>query len=179
MMRSVPLLGVLAVSVAASFMCSLPTARAAPSADDPAQGRPATIQMIVPAEAQITFDGTPTSSRGTLRTFVSPPLAPGKQYHYYNVRVRSMANGQKLDETICICVREGDAITISYPSGAFTERRAYYYGAEPTAERANSYYYGPDPRGRVILYHSDYPPPPKIQTLSEQDPIQGIPFPPG
>jgi uncharacterized protein (TIGR03000 family) len=178
-MRSVRFLAILAASLAAVSLGWLPAALAAPSADEKATGRPATIEMIVPADAQISFDGAGTSSRGTFRQFVSPPLAPGNLYHYYNVRARWTENGQKFDETTCICVREGDTIRITYPRGAAEESRAYYYSPEPPPARANTYYFGPDRSGRTIRYYSDYPPPPNVKTFSELSPIQGTQYGPG
>jgi uncharacterized protein (TIGR03000 family) len=147
------------VSIAAASLGLLPAALAAPSTDGTTTGRPATIEMTVPADAQITFDGAATTSQGTLRRFVSSPLAPGKQYHYYNVRIRGTANGQNFDETICICVREGDFITISYPTFV-AERRSYYYSPESPPARAKTYSFGPDFSGRTITYYSDHDRPP-------------------
>jgi hypothetical protein len=41
---------------------------------------PASITVMVPATATITFDGHPTKESGTERLFVTPPLAPGKTF---------------------------------------------------------------------------------------------------
>jgi uncharacterized protein (TIGR03000 family) len=166
-MRSVPFLTTLAAGVAAASLSWLPAVLAEPPRDGEATGRPATIEMTVPADAVIDFDGYKTSSRGTFRQFVSPPLTKGREYHYYNVHVRGTANGQKFDETICICVREGDHITIAYPNFV-AERRSYYYSQESPPARANTYTFGPDLSGKTIRYYSDYGPPPKVKTLSEQ-----------
>ncbi len=38
--------------------------------------------MHLPADARLTIDGTATRSTSDTRTFVSPPLEPGKTYHY-------------------------------------------------------------------------------------------------
>jgi len=42
----------------------------------------ATIVVSLPAEAKLTIDGNPTTSTSERRVFNSPPLTPGKTYHY-------------------------------------------------------------------------------------------------
>jgi uncharacterized protein (TIGR03000 family) len=134
-------------------------------------GRPASIEMTVPADARISFDGHETSQGGTVRLFNTPPLDPERLDAMYNVRVRGTFNGQKFDETICICVREGDHIKVNYPSGFVAE-------ASPPPARTNTYFFGPDLSGRTITYYSDYGPPPNVKSFSEQSPIRGA-GPPG
>jgi uncharacterized protein (TIGR03000 family) len=165
-MRSLFFPAILAAGILTVAGETSPRARA-DKPDGAKTGRPAIIEMTVPADAQIGFDGDETSQRGTLRLFRSPPLEPEHQYHYYNVRVRWTANGQKFDETICICVREGDHIKITYPRGFVPETPA----TVPPA-RANTYYFGPDSSGRTITYYSDYGPPPNVKTFSELSPMK-------
>jgi uncharacterized protein (TIGR03000 family) len=47
------------------------------------QQRPATIRLMLPyANAQVVVDDMPTRQSGTERTFVSPPLDPGRNFSY-------------------------------------------------------------------------------------------------
>ncbi len=47
--------------------------------DLPAQ---AAIRILVPADAEVLFDGAPTTQKGTERLFLTPPLEAGKNYRY-------------------------------------------------------------------------------------------------
>jgi uncharacterized protein (TIGR03000 family) len=49
--------------------------------DAQAEGR-ATLIVHLPADARLTIDGAATRSTTDTRTFVSPPLEPGKTYQY-------------------------------------------------------------------------------------------------
>jgi uncharacterized protein (TIGR03000 family) len=44
--------------------------------------KPATLRVLVPANAQVEIDGKATTQTGEVRRFVSPPLEPGKSYKY-------------------------------------------------------------------------------------------------
>jgi uncharacterized protein (TIGR03000 family) len=44
--------------------------------------QPATIVVHLPADARLTIDGNPTKATGSTRTFQTPPLEPGKTFHY-------------------------------------------------------------------------------------------------
>jgi uncharacterized protein (TIGR03000 family) len=51
----------------------------------PAQGaepRPATMVIVLPADAVLEIDGAPTKSTGYVRTFQSPPLPAGEKFTY-------------------------------------------------------------------------------------------------
>jgi uncharacterized protein (TIGR03000 family) len=115
--------------------------------------------MIVPADARISFDGESTTQTGTDRVFETPALVPDHQYHYRKVRVSGTVNGRKFEETICICVREGDHIKVAYPN--FLAEKL----DTPAVERKNTYTFGPDYGGRTIIYRSDYgrPTPPTVE----------------
>jgi uncharacterized protein (TIGR03000 family) len=80
------------------------------SATDP---NAATIDVRVPPDAQVWFDGDPTSQRGSDRVFSSPPLEPGKTYHY-NVRVRFTQNGQPVERTRRVEVRAGQRTNVDF-----------------------------------------------------------------
>jgi uncharacterized protein (TIGR03000 family) len=50
--------------------------------EDEARLAPATLIVSLPAEAKLTIDDATTTSTGAVRTFVSPNLNAGQEYHY-------------------------------------------------------------------------------------------------
>jgi uncharacterized protein (TIGR03000 family) len=87
--------------------------RAGPQASNPpqsttkvAQSGQATIILTVPADARVTFDGQPTSTRSTSRVFVTPPLQPGREFHY-DVEAQVDRGGRTVTVTRRIAVRSG------------------------------------------------------------------------
>jgi uncharacterized protein (TIGR03000 family) len=71
-----------------------------------AQAGKATIILNVPADAWLTIDGKPTTSRSTSRVFVTPPLQPNRVYHY-DVRAQVDRGGRTMTLTRRIAVRAG------------------------------------------------------------------------
>jgi uncharacterized protein (TIGR03000 family) len=142
------------------------------AAEAPAKGRPATIELTVPADAQVTFDGVETKQRGNVRLFVTPPLDPQLQHATYAIRVWGTTNGVKFDDTIHIPVREGDHIRITDPKG-FAPSASNSAGPQPPPARSNVYTFGPDGGGRMVHYFTDHGAPAKVRTLSEMDPMRG------
>jgi uncharacterized protein (TIGR03000 family) len=81
---------------------------AATPADDKAH-----VRVVVPAGAEVWFDGERTSQSGSLREFVSPPLAPDDMYAY-EVRARWMENGKPVEQTRRVLVRAGALTTVDF-----------------------------------------------------------------
>ena len=75
----------------------------------------ARITVIVPADAEVFFDGNPTKQTGTQRVFDSPPLKPGSRYTY-SVRARWTADGRPVDQTRSVPVRAGAQIRVDFTS---------------------------------------------------------------
>lgn len=67
---------------------------------------PATIELTVPADAQVWFNGQATTQTGTTRRFVTPPLNPEGDYSY-EVKVRWNKDGEPVEETKQISVIAG------------------------------------------------------------------------
>jgi uncharacterized protein (TIGR03000 family) len=91
-----------------------PVAPAAPVEDDYAYGAlegvgndTVLINLRVPGNAEVWFDGSKTSQTGRQRSFVSPPLQPGRNYSY-NIRARWIEAGRPVEQTRRINVRAGD-----------------------------------------------------------------------
>jgi uncharacterized protein (TIGR03000 family) len=47
-----------------------------------ADRQPLSIELLVPADARVEFDGIKTTQTGERRTFTTPPLSAGREYHY-------------------------------------------------------------------------------------------------
>jgi uncharacterized protein (TIGR03000 family) len=72
------------------------------------------VTAKVPADAQIWFDGTPTTSTGPVRQFDSPPLTPGSRYGY-EVRARWTENGHEVTQTQQVAVTAGAHVQVDFP----------------------------------------------------------------
>jgi uncharacterized protein (TIGR03000 family) len=62
----------------------------------------------------IWFDDTKSMQTGSLRRFISPPLAQGHAYTY-KVRVRWKEHGNEVTQSRCITVRAGEQVSITFP----------------------------------------------------------------
>src|SRR5262245_6255663 len=59
--------------------------------------QPARLTLLVPADAQVEFDGEPTTSVGESRRYTTPPLRAGTNYSY---TVRVTSNGKTVSRKI-------------------------------------------------------------------------------
>jgi uncharacterized protein (TIGR03000 family) len=71
------------------------------------------IDVRVPANAELWFEGVKTRQKGQLRRFVSPPLTPGRRFTY-NLRATWKVNGKKVTERRRIVVRAGDWVSLDW-----------------------------------------------------------------
>jgi uncharacterized protein (TIGR03000 family) len=86
-----------------------PDAPQEPKADGKAR-----LLVLVPANAQVWFDGQRVTAEGREREFVSPVLAPDKVY-VYSVRVRYLKDdGTVFDDTRPIKVRANDRWVVDF-----------------------------------------------------------------
>jgi uncharacterized protein (TIGR03000 family) len=67
---------------------------------------PAAIQIRTTPTARVWFDGTATTQTGTVRTFSTPPLEPGKTYSY-KVRACWLEDGRPTVRTRTVEVASG------------------------------------------------------------------------
>jgi uncharacterized protein (TIGR03000 family) len=79
-------------------------------ADTPA---PANIDVRVPADATLWFQGVRTNATGSLRHFVSPPLSPGRDYSY-EVTADWTENGRRVVRTRTARVHAGENLSIDF-----------------------------------------------------------------
>jgi uncharacterized protein (TIGR03000 family) len=75
------------------------------------------LKVIVPADADLWFNGIPTQQKGTERPFVSPPLTPGRDYTY-DIQARWMSNGRPVEErrTVHVRANERSEIDLTRPA---------------------------------------------------------------
>src|SRR5262245_55412129 len=66
----------------------------------------ATIVVEVAQDAKVYVDGRATQQVGTERTFVTPPLPPGREFHY-DLKVELACNGRTASKIERIAVRAG------------------------------------------------------------------------
>lgn len=71
------------------------------------------ITVRAPADAQLWFNGTPTTSTGTVRQFDSPPLAAGK--YGYDVQARWHEGGNEVTQTQHVAVVPGARLDVEFP----------------------------------------------------------------
>jgi len=72
---------------------------------------PATIVVEASADARLYFDSEPTRQMGAMRTFVTPPLADGKEYSY-ELRVERGRPDKVMARTERISVRAGQTTRV-------------------------------------------------------------------
>jgi uncharacterized protein (TIGR03000 family) len=73
----------------------------------------ARVTVNVPADAEIWFEGTKTTSTGSVREYRSPPLEPGSTYTY-EIRARWNENGHEVDQTQKVGVTAGSQAIVSF-----------------------------------------------------------------
>jgi uncharacterized protein (TIGR03000 family) len=73
----------------------------------------ARIVVKIPAEAELSFDGTLTSQSGSFRRFVTPPLPKGQSLSY-TLEVRWRIKGAELTRTQEVAVAPGSNVTVDF-----------------------------------------------------------------
>jgi uncharacterized protein (TIGR03000 family) len=92
--------------------------------EEEARDNEAHLLVHVPPDAELWFDDKPTRQRGPDREFNSPPLTPGRNYHY-DVRARWMENGKPVEATRTVRVRANDRkeVDMTQPNERTTDDR--------------------------------------------------------
>jgi uncharacterized protein (TIGR03000 family) len=81
----------------------------------------AVISAVVPASAELWFEGMHIPGSGNLRKFTSPELDPLKSYAY-DVRATWYENSKVVTQTQRLLVRSGDRLTLTFPATPPVER---------------------------------------------------------
>jgi uncharacterized protein (TIGR03000 family) len=74
---------------------------------------PVTVNISAPADARIEFNGTRTLQSGPRRSFVSPPVAAGRDFTY-DVTARWQEGGREVTRTRHLTVHAGDVVNIDF-----------------------------------------------------------------
>jgi uncharacterized protein (TIGR03000 family) len=103
-----------------------PDANVMPSADEmlPEEGRTgdaaepedanvAIIDLLVPAQAEVWFDGQKTTQTGKVREFITPSLNPDKSYRY-DIKVRWTTDGKEVIRKREVEVHAGDHLGVNF-----------------------------------------------------------------
>ncbi len=72
------------------------------------------LQLLVPQNAEVVFNGDATTQTGTTREFVSPPLTPGKVYDYTVLVRYTGADGKPVSDRRVIHVRANDWFSVDF-----------------------------------------------------------------
>jgi uncharacterized protein (TIGR03000 family) len=72
------------------------------------------VDVKVPADAEVWFDGDKTAQTGPGRVFRSPSLQPGISYLYL-VRAKWKDGGGEIEQVQTITVHSGERINVSFP----------------------------------------------------------------
>jgi uncharacterized protein (TIGR03000 family) len=70
----------------------------------------ARLRLVVPENAEVLVEGRKTTTTGTVREFVSPPLEPGKNMIYSIVVRYTDAHGKPVEQTHAVRVRANDQL---------------------------------------------------------------------
>jgi uncharacterized protein (TIGR03000 family) len=97
-----------------TFTGDSPAAAPAPAPTDTSvAGRSALVQVGVPADATVWFNGEQMKQGGTMRTYETPALDSGYTYRY-DVKARWEQNGKPVERTQRIEVYPGGRITVDF-----------------------------------------------------------------
>jgi uncharacterized protein (TIGR03000 family) len=135
----------------------------------PAERRPATVQVTLPADATLTIDGHATRSTSAERLFVTPPLEPGKRYSY-TFSARFVRDGKTVTVAQEVIIRAGRETFVSLDVPATTSGRTYVVGT-------GAYWYGAGEETSAYYGAPESPAPPRVRIYPV--PREGRPYTPG
>ena len=114
-----------ALAVAALLLTGKPATADQGEARARVPGQVVHFAIMVPADAEVWFDGAKTTQTGPDREFVSPPLRPGHSYSY-DVRARWRDGGRAVDRTRRVTFYAGDELTLDFTANRVQEQYSYY-----------------------------------------------------
>lgn len=89
-----------------------PVNRGVPSGGDTSNCAEGTVKVNLPADAKLTFNGTPANGTGAVRTFTTPALERGTDYAY-ELTAEVVRNGKIEKVTARVVVRAGETATVT------------------------------------------------------------------
>jgi uncharacterized protein (TIGR03000 family) len=78
------------------------------------------ITVNVPANAEVWFNQSKTTSTGPVREYRTPPLVPKSRYRY-EVRARWQENGRAITQTQKVEISAGTHIVVNFPTPSGTQ----------------------------------------------------------
>jgi uncharacterized protein (TIGR03000 family) len=96
------------------YQAYYPPTAAAPDTAPAQLDNTAHVTVTAPSGAEISFDGTKTTSTGAVREYQSPPLTPGGRYTY-EIQARWNDNGHEVTQTQRVRVTAGAHVNVSFP----------------------------------------------------------------
>jgi uncharacterized protein (TIGR03000 family) len=77
---------------------------------------PATIQVTLPSDAKLMIDDYTTRSTSSTRTFVTPPLTPGRDFHYtLKAELQRGTEPVKVSREVTVRAGQETPVTIEFP----------------------------------------------------------------
>lgn len=123
---------VLIASLALWLTAVTPAAAAQQSPAVVTTNSPAILTITAPGyEARIELDGKPIDGSGSFRSFVTPPLSPGRTYQSKLVAKWDPNSYTKMTRTKTITVRAGDKLTVDMTVDDPTDRVSVIYVPTP------------------------------------------------
>jgi uncharacterized protein (TIGR03000 family) len=118
------------LTIGLSVGCALVVAciSVAQSGGQPGQQATAQITVIVPANAEVSFDGQATTQTGVQRLYFTPPLTPGDKY-YYTIRARWPDGGKIVEQTRTVEVSSDARVRVDFLESSPSAARIAAYPA--------------------------------------------------
>jgi uncharacterized protein (TIGR03000 family) len=83
-----------------------------PTQEQAVDANAVTLRMHVPSDARVSIEDVAMSQSGADRSFVSPPLTPGRDF-VYHIRVQWNENGKAVERKRELTVHAGDRINLT------------------------------------------------------------------
>lgn len=101
-----------------------------PEGTDSTRTAPVYLDVRVPANAEVMVETEKTTQTGSRRSFISPPITPGRSY-VYDIKAKWMENGKEVVLTRKVDVRAGQQVVVDFigtPMSTEPERRGRLMG---------------------------------------------------
>jgi uncharacterized protein (TIGR03000 family) len=82
------------------------------SQESTTKSEPAKLQVILPADAKLSVDGTATKQKGEVRKFISPPLPAGKKF-VYTLKATWMEEGKEVTREKVTRIEAGQEVVVN------------------------------------------------------------------
>jgi uncharacterized protein (TIGR03000 family) len=84
---------------------------------------PATLVVLLPADARLLVDGVVTVSQSERRVFVSPALPPDQQFHYV-LKAEVMRDGKpvSVEERVAVSAGKVSEVRLNLPAAGIAQR---------------------------------------------------------